>query len=112
MRQALRRNEFELHYQPRVDLGSGRIVGLEGLIRWRHPERGLLGPGEFIPLAEETGLIVPMGYWVIARACHDLARMQKRGMAPVHVAVNMSFRQFQDSRLLSTVRRLLETHRH
>ena len=108
LRQALRRNEFELHYQPRVDLGSGRIVGLEGLIRWRHPERGLLGPGEFIPLAEETGLIVPMGYWVIARACHDLARMQKRGMAPVHVAVNMSFRQFQDSRLLSTVRRLLE----
>ena len=83
-------------------------MGLEGLIRWRHPERGLLGPNEFIPLAEETGLIVPMGYWVIARACHDLARLQKMGTPPVHVAVNMSFRQFQDSRLLSTVERLLE----
>lgn len=108
LRHALRRGEFELHYQPRVDLGSGKIVGLEGLIRWRHPERGLLGPNEFIPLAEETGLIVPMGYWVIARACHDLAQMKKRNMAPVHVAVNMSFRQFQDSALLSTVKRLLE----
>ncbi|MEH6563701.1 MAG: bifunctional diguanylate cyclase/phosphodiesterase [Halopseudomonas sp.] len=108
LRQALRRGEFELHYQPRVELSTGNIVGLEGLIRWRHPERGLLGPNEFIPLAEETGLIVPMGYWVIARACHDLARLQKMGSAPVHVAVNMSFRQFQDSRLLSTVKRLLE----
>lgn len=108
LRQALRRSEFELHYQPRVELSSGNIVGLEGLIRWRHPERGLLGPNEFIPLAEETGLIVPMGYWVIARACHDLARLQKMGTPPVHVAVNMSFRQFQDSRLLSTVERLLE----
>jgi len=108
LRQALRRNEFELHYQPRVELSTGKIVGLEGLIRWRHPERGLLGPNEFIPLAEETGLIVPMGYWVIARACHDLARLQKMGTPSVHVAVNMSFRQFQDSRLLSTVKRLLE----
>ncbi len=107
LRQALRRGEFELHYQPRVDLSSGRIVGLEGLIRWRHPERGLLGPNEFIPLAEQTGLIVPMGYWVIARACHDLARLQRRRQ-PVHIAVNMSFRQFQDSQLLATVRRLLE----
>jgi len=108
LRQALRRNEFELHYQPRVELSTGNIVGLEGLIRWRHPERGLLGPNEFIPLAEDTGLIVPMGYWVIARACQDLARLQKMGTPPVHVAVNMSFRQFQDSRLLSTVQRLLE----
>ena len=107
LRKALRGGEFELHYQPRVELASGRIVGLEGLIRWRHPQRGLLGPNEFIPLAEQTGLIVPMGYWVIARACHDLSRLQRRGQ-PVHVAVNMSFRQFQDSQLLPTVQRLLE----
>jgi diguanylate cyclase (GGDEF)-like protein len=111
LRQALRRNQFELHYQPRVDLRSGNIVGLEGLIRWRHPERGLLGPGEFIPLAEETGLIVPMGYWVIARACHDLTQLQRRKLSRVHVAVNMSFRQFQDSQLLATVERLLEKTR-
>ena len=108
LRQALRRNEFELHYQSRVDLRTGSIVGLEGLIRWRHPERGLLGPNEFIPLAEETGLIVPMGYWVIARACHDLTLLQRRRFTSVHVAVNMSFRQFQDSQLLATVKRLLE----
>ncbi|PAU86811.1 GGDEF-domain containing protein [Pseudomonas sp. WN033] len=108
LRQALRRNELELHYQPRVDLKSGNIVGLEGLIRWRHPERGLLGPNQFIPLAEETGLIVPMGYWVIARACHDLNQLKRRRMPPVHVAVNMSFRQFQDSQLLATVKRLLD----
>lgn len=108
LRQALRRNQFELHYQPRVDLVSGKIVGLEGLIRWRHPERGLLGPNEFIPLAEETGLIVPMGYWVIARACHDLIQLGRRRLNNIHVAVNMSFRQFQDSQLLPTVKRLLE----
>lgn len=79
---------------------------MEGLIRWRHPERGLLGPNEFIPLAEENGLIVPMGYWVIARACHDLSILQRRGI-DLHVAVNMSFRQFLDRRLLATVERLV-----
>lgn len=107
LRDALRSNELELHYQPRVDLRSGKIVGVEGLIRWRHPVRGLLAPNEFIPLAEETGLIIPMGYWVIARACHDLRTLQRRGMA-LNVAVNVSFRQFLDSRLLPTVERLIE----
>ena len=107
LRAALRSNELELHYQPRVDLRSGRIVGVEGLIRWRHPVRGLLAPGEFIPLAEETGLIIPLGYWVIARACHDLRILQRRGLS-LHVAVNVSFRQFLDSRLSATVQRLIE----
>lgn len=107
LRRALRQNELELHYQPRVDLRSGKIVGVEGLIRWRHPERGLLPPMEFIPLAEETGLIVPMGYWVIARACHDLSVLQRKGLN-LHVAVNMSFSQFLDGRLLATVERLVE----
>ncbi|MEJ6654405.1 MAG: EAL domain-containing protein [Pseudomonas sp.] len=107
LRRALRSNELELHYQPRVELSSGKIVGVEGLIRWRHPQRGLLGPSEFIPLAEENGLIVPMGYWVIARACHDLRILQRRGI-DLKVAVNMSFRQFLDSRLLATVERLIE----
>lgn len=108
LRRALRSNEMELHYQPRVELSSGKIIGVEGLIRWRHPQRGLLGPNEFIPLAEENGLIVPMGYWVIARACHDLRILQRRGIG-LNIAVNMSFRQFLDSRLLATVERLIET---
>lgn len=107
LREALTNNELELHYQPRVDLRSGKIVGVEGLIRWRHPVRGLLAPGEFIPMAEETGLIIPMGYWVIARACHDLRILQRRGMA-LNIAVNMSFRQFLDSRLLATIQRLVQ----
>jgi len=107
LREALHSNELELHYQPRVDLRSGKIVGVEGLIRWRHPVRGFLAPDEFIPLAEETGLIIPMGYWVIARACHDLRTLQRRGIA-LNVAVNMSFRQFLDSRLLPTVQRLIQ----
>lgn len=107
LREALRSNELELHYQPRVDLRSGKIVGVEGLIRWRHPVRGLLAPGEFIPLAEETGLIISMGYWVIARACHDLRTLQRRSIG-LNVAVNMSFRQFLDSRLLATVQRLIQ----
>lgn len=107
LRVALRSNQLELHYQPRVDLRSGKIVGVEGLVRWRHTERGLLAPGEFIPMAEETGLIIPMGYWVIARACHDLRILQRRGI-DLHVAVNMSFRQFLDSRLLATIQRLIE----
>ncbi len=107
LRRALRQNELELHYQPRVELRSGKIVGVEGLIRWRHPERGLLAPNEFIALAEETGLIVPMGYWVIARACHDLSILQRKGLS-LHVAVNMSFSQFLDDRLLSTIERLIK----
>lgn len=107
LRSALRSNELELHYQPRVDLRSGKIVGVEGLVRWRHPQRGLLAPGEFIPMAEATGLIIPMGYWVIARACHDLRILQRRGI-DLNVAVNMSFRQFLDSRLLATIQRLVQ----
>ncbi|MDH0896538.1 MULTISPECIES: bifunctional diguanylate cyclase/phosphodiesterase [unclassified Pseudomonas] len=108
LRRALRRDELELHYQPRLCLTSGRIVGLEALVRWRHAERGLLGPDEFIPLAEESGLIVPLGYWVIARALRDMQWMRGRGLPALHMAVNLSFRQFQDSQLLATLGRLIE----
>ena len=108
LRRAIRRSELELHYQPRIDMRSGEIVGVESLVRWRHPDRGLLGPGEFIPLAEQSGLIVPMGYWVIARACHDMARMRRQALPQIQFAVNLSFRQFQDSQLLATVTRLIE----
>ena len=107
LRRALRRDELELHYQPRLDLDDGHIVGLEALVRWRHGERGLLPPSEFVPLAEQSGLIVPLGYWVISRALRDMQDLRERGIAPLHMAVNLSFRQFQDSQLLSTLSRLI-----
>lgn len=107
LRRALRRDELELHYQPRLCLQSGAVVGLEALVRWRHAERGLLTPDEFIPLAEESGLIVPLGYWVIARALRDMQWLRGRGLPALHMAVNLSFRQFQDSQLLPTLTRLI-----
>lgn len=108
LRRALRRDELELHYQPRLCLKSGRIVGLEALVRWQHGERGLLSPNEFVPLAEETGLIVPLGYWVISRALRDMQWLRGRGLPALHMAINLSFRQFQDSQLLPTLSRLIE----
>lgn len=108
LRRALRRDELEMHYQPRLDLGSGCIVGLEALVRWRHAERGLLAPSEFVPLAEQSGLIVPLGYWVLARALHDMRVLQQAGIAQLHMAVNLSFWQFQDSQLLGTLSRLIK----
>ncbi|MVW73866.1 putative bifunctional diguanylate cyclase/phosphodiesterase [Pseudomonas xionganensis] len=107
LRRALRRDELELHYQPRLCLRSGRVVGLEALVRWQHPQHGLLVPGEFVPLAEESGLIIPLGYWVIARALRDMQWLRGRGLEALHMAVNLSFRQFQDSQLLSTLSRLI-----
>jgi len=107
LRRALRRDELELHYQPRLCLRSGRVVGLEALVRWQHPQHGLLVPGEFVPLAEESGLIIPLGYWVIARALRDMQWLRGRGLEPLHMAVNLSFRQFQDSQLLPTLTRLI-----
>ena len=110
LRRALRRDELELHYQPRLNLADGQIVGLEALVRWRHAERGLLPPDQFVPLAEQSGLIVPLGYWVIARALRDMQRLRELGLAPLHMAVNLSFRQFQDSQLLATLSRLIDSH--
>jgi diguanylate cyclase (GGDEF)-like protein len=107
LRRALRRDELELHYQPRLCLTSGRIVGLEALVRWRHRERGLLPPSEFVPLAEQSGLIVPLGYWVISRALRDMQALRELGMPPLHMAINLSFRQFQDNQLLATLSRLI-----
>ncbi|WP_338921167.1 bifunctional diguanylate cyclase/phosphodiesterase [Pseudomonas silesiensis] len=107
LRRALRRDELELHYQPRLNLDDGQIVGLEALVRWRHAERGLLPPSEFVPLAEQSGLIVPLGYWVISRALRDMQALRERGLPALHMAINLSFRQFQDSQLLSTLSRLI-----
>ncbi|WP_285422927.1 bifunctional diguanylate cyclase/phosphodiesterase [Pseudomonas sp. efr-133-TYG-103a] len=107
LRRALRRDELELHYQPRLCLKTGHILGLEALVRWRHAERGLLPPSEFVPLAEQSGLIVPLGYWVISRALRDMQTLREKGLPPLHMAINLSFRQFQDNQLLATLSRLI-----
>ncbi|SDI10757.1 diguanylate cyclase (GGDEF) domain-containing protein [Pseudomonas flavescens] len=109
LRRALRRDQLQLHYQPRLCLHSGEIVGLEALVRWKHEKQGLLMPGSFVPLAEECGLIVPLGYWVIDRALRDMQWFNGRGQPALHMAINLSFRQFQDSQLLPTLERLIES---
>ena len=108
LRRALRANEFELHYQPRVDLLSGETVGMESLIRWRHPSRGLVSPAEFIPVAEECGLIIPIGYWVIHQACADMKLFDVAGNEKLDVAVNLSFKQLQDEMFVATATRIIQ----
>ena len=108
LRRALEREEFELHYQPVVDLGSGRMKCIEALIRWRHPERGLVPPAEFIPVAEETGLIEPIGDWVLRAACRQCRDFGVPGGPPLRVAVNVSPRQFERGQILKAVTEALE----
>ena len=103
LRRALERDQFALHYQPKVDLATGQITGVEALLRWTHPELGVLPPMEFIPLAEETGLIVPIGRWVLREACAQNMAWQRRGLRPVSMAVNLSPRQFADEHLLADI---------
>jgi diguanylate cyclase (GGDEF)-like protein len=102
LRRALERGEFELYYQPRIDVKSGRLVGCEALLRWQHLERGLQLPERFIGLAEETGLIVPIGEWVLKKACTQAKAWQKSG-SPVAVSVNLSMRQFKQDALVNAV---------
>ncbi|MEH2613769.1 sensor domain-containing phosphodiesterase [Bradyrhizobium sp. AZCC 1693] len=103
LRRALERDQFSLHYQPKVDMASGQITGVEALLRWNHPELGTVSPGQFIPLAEETGLIVPIGRWVLEESCAQNMAWQRRGLRPVTMAVNLSPRQFADPHLLHDV---------
>jgi diguanylate cyclase (GGDEF)-like protein/PAS domain S-box-containing protein len=108
LRYALERGELLLHYQPRVNITTGRIIGAEALVRWQHPTLGLVSPGKFIPLAEETGLIVPIGEWVLEQACRQNKIWQEKGYPPMHIAVNLSARQFQGQGLVEKVRGVLE----
>jgi len=105
---ALCSEQFELHYQPIVDAISGRICGLEALARWRHPQKGMVSPGEFIPLAEQTGQIIPLGQWVLRRACRDAAALRASGGPAVPVAVNISSLQFRRGGFVDEVQAALD----
>ena len=107
MREGLERDEFCVYYQPRIDIPSGKIVGFEALVRWQHPQLGLVSPSQFIPLAEETGLIVPIGDHVLRTACLQNREWQRQGLDPVSVSVNLSSVQFQDPELYESVVRTL-----
>ena len=107
LRQALEREEFELYYQPIIDLNSGAIVCAEALIRWRHPEHGLVSPDKFIPIAEETGIIVRIGDWVLEQACRALSAWQAQGIQPPRLSVNISPRQFRQPGLAERIRLIL-----
>lgn len=107
LRRALERNEFELHYQPQVDLSTGQVVGAEALIRWRHPELGLVSPDRFVPIAEETGMILPIGEWVLRTACVQNKAWQDAGLPHLHVAVNLSGRQFKQKNLIAMIELIL-----
>ena len=107
LRNALERDEFVLHYQPQVDLASGEIVGMEALIRWQHPEMGMVAPNRFIGVAEETGLIVQIGAWVMRAACQQNQDWQDAGLGKLRVAVNLSARQFGAANLIADIRSVL-----
>ena len=108
LRNAVRNQEFLLHYQPQIELGTGRIIGAEALVRWQTPDGNLIAPGKFIPLAEESGLIVQIGEWVLNEACRQVKAWIDDGMAPMVVAVNLSAQQFKRGDILQTVSRALE----
>lgn len=108
LRHAIRDGQLALHYQPKVDIGSGRVRSAEALLRWHHPTRGLVPPDVFIPIAEETGLILPIGEWVLRKACSQMRAWLDSGMPPLRVSVNLSAKQFRQDNLAEVVRSALE----
>src|SRR3569832_2010616 len=109
LRRALDRKEFCLHYQPKLNVATGRIGGVEALLRWNHPDLGMLSPLRFIPLAEETGLIIPIGRWVMKAACEQNVAWQREGLPPLMMSINVSPRQFSDENLLRYIDEALLT---
>jgi len=103
LRRALKNDEFVLHFQPRVSAATGRVVGAEALLRWKHPEWGLVEPARFVPLLEETGLVVPVGAWVLTEACRQAKAWQDAGLPSLRVSVNLSSRQFRSEALFDAV---------
>ncbi|MBE9092889.1 bifunctional diguanylate cyclase/phosphodiesterase [Tychonema sp. LEGE 07203] len=108
LRNALKRSEFEVYYEPQIEIKTGKIIGAEALVRWNHPERGRVSPGEFIPMAEEMGLIAPLGEWVLETACRQTKAWQTEGLPPLRVAVNVSARQFERKNLTERVSEILK----
>ncbi|HEX8606519.1 MAG TPA: bifunctional diguanylate cyclase/phosphodiesterase, partial [Pseudoduganella sp.] len=108
LRRAVDEDQLRLLYQPKVDLATGRVFGVEALVRWQHPERGMVRPDQFIALAEENGMIVAIGEWVLREACRQARRWQDAGLAPISMSVNVSPRQFDDRRLVARVAAALE----
>ncbi len=111
LRHSLDRGELQIHFQPKVSLDSHRIVGAEALLRWPHPEMGMISPADFIPLAEETGLIIPLGEWVLNSACKQMRDWLDEGLPVPPIAVNLSARQFRQENLAQMIRRALQQHR-
>lgn len=111
LRLALERQEFVLHYQPKINLHSGTIVGIEALVRWQHPQRGLLEPAQFVPIAEDSGLILPLGRWVLREACRQARAWQDAGLPPIAVAINASAPEFRAEDFLDNLRATLEASR-
>jgi EAL domain-containing protein (putative c-di-GMP-specific phosphodiesterase class I) len=107
LRQALERGEFLLHYQPKLQLAGGAISGFEALLRWKHPQRGLVPPLDFIAILEETGLIISVGEWVIAEVCRQLRAWQEAGLPAAPVAINLSARQLQQADLAGAIQRIV-----
>ena len=110
MRRGLERNEFVLHYQPKLDLSSGKLDGAEALVRWNHPQRGMVEPDQFIPLAEETGLIVDLGRTILNIACAQLAQWRDQGLTAPRMAINVSGAQLIGDHLVNDIRRALAKH--
>lgn len=108
LRRALERNEFQLFYQPQIDINTDQIVGAESLIRWMHPDLGLVSPNKFIPILEETGLIAEVGEWVLETACRQNKQWQDDGFPPIQIAVNLSPRQFRQKNLITTIKNILD----
>ena len=108
MRHALENQEFFLMYQPQIDLKTRKVFGMEALIRWNHPTMGMISPAKFIPLAEETGLIVPIGLWIIRTACEQLKTFENAGLQDLTVAVNLSSRQFKEHDLIPSIAKILQ----
>ena len=111
LRVALDRQELSLHYQPKVDLCSGAIVGVEALLRWQHPERGFIPPAQFVPIAEDTGLILPIGQWVLREACRQSRAWLDAGLPPMPIAVNISAIEFRSEDFVDSIRTILKETR-
>ncbi|MBC2695791.1 MAG: EAL domain-containing protein [Desulfobacteraceae bacterium] len=109
LKKALERNEFILYYQPQVEVATSTIVGVEALIRWEHPESGIVSPAEFIPIAEETGLIIPIGEWVLQTACPQMAVWHKAGFNSLRIGINLSSNQFRQGDIVKSIKNILAT---